>query len=87
MKDKIIMFILGALIGAILTAGGFLVFGHNPSEPMRGREDMPQRGQMEEGIDGDERGRREEMGENQIEAENAVTIDENVTSDTNTVEE
>lgn len=29
MKDKILMLIIGILIGAILTAGGFLIFGKN----------------------------------------------------------
>lgn len=29
MKDKILMLIIGILIGAIITAGGFLVFGKN----------------------------------------------------------
>ena len=29
MKDKIFMFIIGLLIGAIITAAGFLIFGGN----------------------------------------------------------
>lgn len=29
MKDKILMLIIGILIGAIITAGGFLLFGKN----------------------------------------------------------
>lgn len=29
MKDKIAFLIIGILIGAIITAGGFLVFGNN----------------------------------------------------------
>jgi len=31
MKDKIIMLILGILIGAVVTAAGFLIFGKNNS--------------------------------------------------------
>ena len=31
MKDKIIMLVIGILIGAIITAGGFLIFGNNSS--------------------------------------------------------
>ena len=29
MKDKILMLIIGILIGAVITAGGFLLFGKN----------------------------------------------------------
>ena len=47
MKDKIIYLILGILIGAVITAGCFLVFSHNNQNEMRrngeGRENMSNR--------------------------------------------
>ena len=45
MKDKILMFIIGLLVGAIITAGGFLLFGKPNSEDFK---DMPQ---MDENFD------------------------------------
>lgn len=33
MKDKILMLIIGILIGAVITAGGFLLFGKNGNKP------------------------------------------------------
>lgn len=46
MKEKIITLVLGILIGAILTAGGFLIFGNNA------RDDKPDRGNMQMQKDG-----------------------------------
>lgn len=41
MKDKILYLILGILIGAVITAGCFLVFSKNQAPSMRGeRPDM-----------------------------------------------
>lgn len=45
MKDKIIYLVIGALIGAILTAGGFLIFGKNNNGMPN---DMGDRSQMRE---------------------------------------
>ena len=44
MKDKIIYFIIGALVGAIITTGCFLIFGKND----RKMGDRPDRGQMQQ---------------------------------------
>ncbi len=46
MKDKIITLIIGVLIGAIITAGGFLLFGQN-NKTVEGK-DLTRRGQMQE---------------------------------------
>lgn len=45
MKDKILMFIIGLLVGAIITAVGFLLFGKSNSGDFK---DMPQ---MDENFD------------------------------------
>lgn len=50
MKDKIIYLILGILIGAIITAGCFMIFSRNGARPMNG--DIP-RGNMENRIRGE----------------------------------
>ena len=39
MKDKILMFIIGLLVGAIITAGGFLLIGKPKGVDFK---DMPQ---------------------------------------------
>ena len=44
MKDKIIYFIIGVLVGAIITTGCFLIFGKNNKKI----EDRPDRGQMQQ---------------------------------------
>lgn len=49
MKDKIIYLVLGILIGAIITAGCFMVFSKNGGRP---NGDMP-RGGMENRIKGE----------------------------------
>lgn len=50
MKDKIIYLILGILIGAIITAGCFMIFSKNGAKPING--DMP-RGNMENRVRGE----------------------------------
>lgn len=37
MKDKILYLILGMLIGAVITAGGFLIFSKNSEPRMNGK--------------------------------------------------
>ena len=46
MKEKIITLVLGILIGAVLTAGSFLIFGNNS------KDNMPDRGNMQMQKDG-----------------------------------
>ena len=50
MKDKIVYLVLGILIGAIITAGCFLIFSKNGARP--GNGNMP-RGEMENRIKGE----------------------------------
>lgn len=50
MKDKVLTLILGILIGAVLTAGGFLLFGKNTSS--RNMGEKPNRQDMENFIPG-----------------------------------
>lgn len=64
MKDKILYLILGILIGAVITAGCFLVFSKNQAPQMNGErpdmsnmseEDMKKfRGQRPDGEPGDQ---------------------------------
>lgn len=78
MKDKIIMFVIGALVGAILTAGGFLIFGQNKTDKMLERGDMPE-GQFQGSEDGERPGKR---GENNQEQNNEMTqTDENLVTE------
>lgn len=44
MKDKIMYLIIGVLIGAVITAGGFLIFGQNSNNPGQ----MGDRGEMKQ---------------------------------------
>lgn len=57
MKEKILTLIIGILIGAIITAGGFLLFGKNTSGKIDGRDggrpSQMQQGQMENFIPGE----------------------------------
>lgn len=61
MKEKIIMLIIGILIGAIITAGGFLLLGKHKKEG-----EMPERPNMENRIDGQGGGPRQEEGNRMI---------------------
>lgn len=49
MKDKILMLIIGVLLGAVITAGCFLIF--NKQKGPEGS--MPQRGDMENMVPGE----------------------------------
>ena len=73
MKDKILMLIIGILLGAVIASGCFLLFENSNSnrEGFEGRPDMNQN--MEDG--GMKRG---EEGVQPPETENIIT--ENVTS-------
>ena len=65
MKDKIMYMIIGILIGAVITAGGFLIFGKKGKD---GRpSDIPEeRMQMDDGNVYRDRGNR---GENTVKSE------------------
>lgn len=53
MKDKILYLILGILIGAVITAGCFLIFSKNARSEMRGeRPDFSDRRDMKMSEDG-----------------------------------
>ena len=45
MKDKILMFIIGLLVGAIITASGFLIYQKNNTSTNANQ--MPNEGQMQ----------------------------------------
>lgn len=78
MKNKIIMFVIGLLVGAVLTAGGFLIFGQNKTGNMKKRENMPGHGnQIENNVDEEERTKRENgrVMKNQVET-NETTSEE-----------
>lgn len=85
MKDKIIMFVIGALVGAILTGGGFLIFGQNKAGKMPDRGDMPN-GQFQNSVDGSRPGKRDES-DNQITQNNETVVNENTQTDENLVTE
>lgn len=72
MKDKIVTLVLGILIGAVITAGAFLVFGNNGGQSQDfsrgGRGNMP---------DGTGFEQREPNG-NMIKPVNTVDITENI---------
>lgn len=74
MKDKIIMFVIGALVGAILTAGGFLIFGHNKPAGMKDRGDMPD-DQFQNSIDGS-RPEKRDRDINQTNQNNEASVNE-----------
>ena len=83
MKDKIIMFVIGALVGAILTAGGFLIFGQNKAGQMKGRGDMPD--DMPERQFQSEDGTRPEKGNRGVNQtqDNETTVNENTQTNEN----
>ncbi len=74
MKDKIIMFVIGALVGAILTGGGFLIFGQNKPDRMKNREDMLE-GQFQDNENGSRPGKRG-GNDNQITQDNETSVNE-----------
>ena len=45
MKDKSLMFIIGLLVGAIITASGFLIYQKNNASTNANQ--MPKKGQMQ----------------------------------------
>ena len=51
MKDKILVFIIGLLVGAVITASGFLIYQNNN----KNTNQMPNQGQMQmmEKLDGE----------------------------------
>ena len=72
MKDKILMLIIGVLLGAVITAGCFLIF----SKQNKGfNGDMPQRGDMENMIPG-------EFGEGKRGNRENTTVDSNTQTNT-----
>lgn len=57
MKDKMIMFIIGVLVGAVIATGCFLVLNQSNKNQMGERGEMPQDMQFENTVDGGRPGR------------------------------
>lgn len=58
MKDKIFTFIIGLLVGAIITAGVFLVINKNKSNDSNQENQTSTERQMPEGMQGGQRGNK-----------------------------
>ena len=77
MKDKIVTLVIGILIGAIITAGGFLIFGNNNSNNgMQGGPDSSQMGEKPSGEMGDGQGTPPDAGNS-----NATSTSTNTTAE------
>lgn len=65
MKDKILFLIIGILIGAIITAGGFLTFGNNSKGQGRDKGGEPPQGNFMQGerLDGGMMNGQNEVGQ------------------------
>ena len=89
MKEKIMYLILGILIGAVITAGCFLVFAKGAKQPMDGKmgerldfENMTEEEMMEKRGNQDFNGENRKRPTNDVESE-PNTQDTSTTSDTN----
>lgn len=84
MKDKILYLILGILIGAVITAGCFLVISKNSQPQMNGeRPDMSERRDIEMPEDGDfEKGDRNIENNDLNNDKDAQDTQDNETDDT-----
>lgn len=89
MKEKIMYLILGILIGAVITAGCFLVFAKGSKQPMDGKmgeridfENMTEEEMMEKRGNQDFNGENRKRPTNDVESE-PNTQDTSTTSDTN----
>lgn len=76
MKDKILMLIIGILIGAVITAGGFLLFGKNNTKG----DKMYERNFDTNMVGGGRRGNP--LDENNIEEPPTKPIDQDNAADT-----
>lgn len=78
MKDKMIMFIIGVLVGAIIATGCFLVLNQSNKNQMGERGEMPQDMQFDNTVEGGRPGRG--MQNTTVNGTDAATA-ENVTTE------
>lgn len=84
MKDKILYLIIGTLIGAIITAGCFLLFGKNNDKGgMRGAPGQMQMDGNMTPSDRNGRGGRDSNMTRSDEDNSSITQDSNTQADTN----
>lgn len=82
MKDKILYLILGILIGAVITAGCFLVFSKNSESQMNGEmPDMSERGDMQMPEDGDFEKPDKSMDDSDNSDNSSDTVSDDTSSD------